>query len=273
MLKKNSAPVGEQVQVINLLRPGQINVTDKIAKFVVEKTPSEIAAIILKEREARKRALVLSEIDDITELLLNRRGWRRHTNSLALKLAKKNQPFALFFIDLDRLKAVDDTFTNLHGTVYIQLFAQVLDETLRKKDIKSHPQGDEFFVMLPNVTKKEAEELRDAVNKNFEKKLESLAPDHLFYNVPKTVDVGASIGIGYKEWTEEERTDLQNATKSEALKKVKIIVRAVRDVANAESSKVKKKKRVIRDQAKAKKSRVAVLSSKFHFLKSTTILI
>src|SRR5260221_3747274 len=175
---------------------------------LAEKNPRQLIKLFTQERKARIKAEELSEIDDITELLLNRRGWKKYVLDKAYKLAKRNLPFTIFFIDLDRLKAVDDTFTNQHGTVYIQLCAQVLNDTLRSEDIKSHPQGDEFFVMLPNTSLKEAKIVRKKIIENFDQTVTTLPSDHFFFEVPQKCDVGASIGIAYREFKLRERENI-----------------------------------------------------------------
>ena len=233
---------------------------------IASTNPEKLIKLFHEERKARIKAEELSEIDDITELLLNKRGWKKYVVHEAYKLAKANLPFVILFIDLDRLKAVDDTFTNQHGTVYIQLFAEVLYSTLRPEDIKSHPQGDEYFVMLPNTTLKEAKALRREIVENFEKLVNNLPPEHFFYEVPQKCDVGASIGIAYRAWGEKEREEILNSNWNDVEKKVGVIVRDTRICANADSVKIKKKKKVIRGEAR-RRSRIRAITQKFQMLK------
>jgi diguanylate cyclase (GGDEF)-like protein len=227
----------------------------------------ELIQLLKRERYARKKAEELSEIDDITELLLNRRGWKKYAKSTAFKLIKQNAPFTIFFIDLDRLKAVDDLFTNQHGTVYIQIFAEVLHSTLRSSDVISHPQGDEYFVMLPNTSLKEAKALRKKVEENFKNVIETLPPEHYFYEVPIKCEVGASIGIAHRKWRAVEREKILKTTKDEAEKLLGAIIKEVRLKANADSNKIKKRKRVKRDEAR-KLGRIRYYSSKIPLLRT-----
>jgi diguanylate cyclase (GGDEF)-like protein len=229
---------------------------------LAQKNPQKLVHLFKLEHKARVKAEELSEIDDITELLLNRRGWKKYVLEKAYELAYENLSFTIFFIDLDRLKAVDDTFTNQHGTVYIQLFAEVLHNTLRTDDIKSHPQGDEFFVMLPNTNVKEAKELRKKIIKNFDIHVNSLPEDHFFYEVPKRCEVGASIGIAYKKWPAKVRKEILESNKEDMEKLLTQAVRETRIRANADSVKIKKRKKVVRDEARSKKR--AALLFKYH---------
>jgi diguanylate cyclase (GGDEF)-like protein len=221
--------------------------------LLAKKNPKKLINLLKYERSARLKAEELSEIDDITELLLNRRGWKKYAVDCTYNLAKDNLPFSVFFIDLDRLKAVDDLFTNQHGTVYIQLFAEVLHATLRPDDVKSHPQGDEFFVLLPNTLKKEAQILRDKVLRKFDLLVHTLPSDHFFYEVPHKCEVGACIGIADRKWGARERQEILMGSEEEIKNRLVHVVREVRIRANMDSMKIKKKKRVIREEAYARR--------------------
>lgn len=234
---------------------------------LAKKNPQKLIQLLKQERTARMKAEELSEIDDITELLLNKRGWKKYTMRCANALIEENFPFAIFFIDLDRLKAVDDLFTNYHGTLYIQIFAEILNTTLRPEDIKSHPHGDEFFVLLPNISLKEAKALRNKLIENFHQYVCTLSPNHSFYEVPKKCDVGASIGIGYKEWGVRERDEILQSSEEEREKKLVVTIRETRLHANVDSMKIKKKKKVIREEAR-RRNKIGFISRRFQSFRS-----
>jgi diguanylate cyclase (GGDEF)-like protein len=260
LYEKNLSPVKENKSLIlNLQRLAQQN-------------PQKLVTLYLKEREARMKAEELTEIDDITELLLNKRGWRRSTVELGLTLVSKDTSFSIFFVDLDRLKAVDDYFTNQHGTAYIKLFAEVLNDTLRTEDIKSHPQGDEFFVLLPGITLREAKRMRTQVVENFHKRVMNLPEDHFFYEVPKVCEVGASIGVAERRWKEEEREEFTSLKKDDSQRKMKALIKEVLKKANLDSDKIKHKKKVVRHEARSR-SRIRRISSALGLLKTSMNLI
>ena len=99
----------------------------------------------------------------------------------------KDQRFAVLFIDLDRFKAVNDTYGHHTGDHLLAEVAQRLRNPLRKSDIVARLGGDEFVVLLQKVSDRE-QVARIATNIL-----------HLFTQ-PITMEqreflVGASIGI------------------------------------------------------------------------------
>jgi GGDEF domain-containing protein len=135
------------------------------------------------------------------------------------------------------------------------------------QDVLSHPHGDEFFVMLPNTSKNEAVALKEKVIENFTSMMNSLPPDHFFYEVPKRCELGASIGVAYHEWSNTERQTILELKHKDAKRQVGTIIKETRLLANDESQKIKKEKKVIREEAR-RRSRIARFSSKLHLFGS-----
>ncbi|MGE3806471.1 MAG: diguanylate cyclase [Gemmataceae bacterium] len=64
------------------------------------------------------------------------------------KLARRNKrPFVLFFIDLDDLKRINDTFGHAEGDRAISATVKIFKKTFRESDIIARLGGDEFVVM------------------------------------------------------------------------------------------------------------------------------
>ena len=59
---------------------------------------------------------------------------------------------AVFFIDVDDLKAVNDMLGHATGDDLLKLFAERLVSTLRREDTIARIGGDEFLVLLPDIT-------------------------------------------------------------------------------------------------------------------------
>lgn len=93
----------------------------------------------------------LSLVDELTQLN-NRRGFFELARQ-TLKIAKReHHAMALFFIDLNGLKVVNDTLGHLAGDEALRDAAEILRETFRDSDILARIGGDEF-VALAHVTR------------------------------------------------------------------------------------------------------------------------
>ena len=99
----------------------------------------------MAEREIA--ALQLASIDELTQLS-NRRGFQalaEHALSMCKRMGTRA---SLLFFDLDRFKAINDTFGHAEGDRALLTFAQVLRKVLREMDIIGRMGGDEFVALL-----------------------------------------------------------------------------------------------------------------------------
>ena len=73
----------------------------------------------------------------------------------------------MLFLDLDRFKAVNDSFGHLVGTETLRRLVAVLEETIREVDTLARYGGDEFAILLGGSSHQNAlqiaERIRSAV--------------------------------------------------------------------------------------------------------------
>lgn len=74
------------------------------------------------------------------------------------KLLREHIPFCLCFLDIDHLKYVNDTFGHDEGDQYILNVVRALTGSCKKDDTLSRMGGDEFMLLMPHVSQKEADE-------------------------------------------------------------------------------------------------------------------
>jgi diguanylate cyclase (GGDEF)-like protein len=103
-------------------------------------------ATALKGAELLSTIQTLSVTDELTGLL-NRRGFFQfvYARMKSLRRSDEVMPFVMF-MDMDGLKAINDTYGHKEGDVAISAFAKILRSALREEDIIGRMGGDEFTV-------------------------------------------------------------------------------------------------------------------------------
>lgn len=86
------------------------------------------------------------------------------------------RPFALFFIDLNEFKAINDRLGHDVGDRVLKEVSQRLQDTVRQQDLVARYAGDEFVVLIDSVdSRREAETLRDQLRRVLAQPLLALA--------------------------------------------------------------------------------------------------
>jgi diguanylate cyclase (GGDEF)-like protein len=96
------------------------------------------------ESEARLRELSL--VDDLTGLY-NRRGFRELAAHQIKTAGRLRRRLSFVYVDLDRMKWINDTWGHEEGDRALKDSAAVLRETFRASDIIARVGGDEFAVL------------------------------------------------------------------------------------------------------------------------------
>ena len=97
-------------------------------------------------------ALRLPQIDDLTGLPNRPAFVSRVQKSLAVKntLLEEHQ-FAIFFIDVDRFKMINDNLGHLAGDQFLIQLAERFKACIRPYDMAARLSGDEFAILLDNL--------------------------------------------------------------------------------------------------------------------------
>ena len=85
--------------------------------------------------------------------LANRNKLEQFINHLLINAQRKQQSFALLFLDLDGFKHVNDTIGHDAGDLLLQIIAERLKNAVRATDMVARLGGDEFVVLVTDVKK------------------------------------------------------------------------------------------------------------------------
>ena len=108
----------------------------------------------------------------------------------ALSLAKRDASgFALLYLDLDKFKPVNDTLGHAVGDELLKSAAARIRRQVRESDTVARVGGDEFSVILSDITKSED------VQTVAEKIVAALAAPFQFGIQGQSIEIGTSIGI------------------------------------------------------------------------------
>ncbi|MEB2361156.1 MAG: EAL domain-containing protein [Bryobacteraceae bacterium] len=115
---------------------------------------SRLAAIAIEQRQLTDQLAHQAQHDPLTGLP-NRLYLRSRLES-ALEQARMNDSIlAVFFIDLDRFKQINDTLGHSTGDMLLQKVGERLQGRLRKADFLARMGGDEFTVLVSELRRAE----------------------------------------------------------------------------------------------------------------------
>ncbi len=180
------------------LRPAEITVTNLI-------DDPNVGGLVLNTRDIGDQKRLQTELthqafhDSLTGLA-NRALFKDRVEQGLARLRRRRRPLAVFFLDLDRFKAINDSFGHAIGDALLIAVSKRLGDCVRAEDTVARLGGDEFAVLVENLAgdaeiRIVADRVRDA------------------FREPIVIDgrelvVAASIGIALSEAGAETADDL-----------------------------------------------------------------
>ncbi|SPJ25251.1 GGDEF domain-containing protein [Palleronia abyssalis] len=117
---------------------------------------------------------------------------RRALDLLLNRYVQEGQSFAMFVIDLDFFKKVNDTYGHIAGDVVLCAVAERLGKVVRAADCVARVGGDEFVVLLPGLT------IEDELTAIANRLIEEIDIPIPYGDVD--CHVSASVGIAVSTW-------------------------------------------------------------------------
>ncbi len=107
---------------------------------------------ITKRKVAEERARYLAHFDSLTGIP-NRTQFSDFLTHAVVEAEKHQQTMAILFLDLDRFKMTNDSLGHRIGDQLLEQVAARLRSCLRGRDFVARMGGDEFAILLPDVSK------------------------------------------------------------------------------------------------------------------------
>ena len=139
----------------------------------------------IQQRAVLYQPLKFESRHDPKTRLLNDKAWREAADAMFGRARRQGRPLAVIFLDLDRFKAVNDTFGHLVGDQVLVGVADALSDLVRDDDIAGRYGGEEFCVLLPDCDERRAMEVAERLR-------EAIA--HLRFS-PRELRATASLGV------------------------------------------------------------------------------
>lgn len=124
---------------------------------------------ITEIRKSEEELSHFASMDSLTGILNRRMGIKKLEE--ILEEAKENfQKFVLCFLDINKLKYINDTYGHKEGDRYILTFCNIIKNNLNEEDIFFRMGGDEFIIVFRNKSKYQAENIWEEIKKQLDER-------------------------------------------------------------------------------------------------------
>lgn len=180
--KKLAKPFIELADIVNQLgseKDVQVSVPESHWNREADLLTQSVKMAIEAVQQNNKKLMEDAMTDTLTDL-----PNRRKFNEVMTRLVNDGQPFSLVLIDIDHFKLINDTYGHLQGDEVLKYLSNTFQALIRKQDHFFRFGGEEFVLLLPNTTSKEALIVAEKVRT----KLENT-------NTPVGIPITVSLGI------------------------------------------------------------------------------
>jgi len=142
-----------------------------------------------KSKELKNLHTRLKELLKVDELtgLSNRRHFMDYLNKMVSLSKRRSQSLSLLMADVDNFKNINDTYGHHMGDEFLKAVGEVLKENTREEDLSARMGGDEFVILLPQTSLKEALNIAERIKESVEG-ISILSKDNI-----NTLSIGAAV--------------------------------------------------------------------------------
>ncbi|MGC5780148.1 PleD family two-component system response regulator [Methylobacterium sp. NFXW15] len=141
-------------------------------------------------RGAMQASMQMAVTDGLTGLH-NRRYLDNHLGMLFSEEAMRHRPMAALILDIDRFKAINDTYGHEAGDDVLRAFADRVRQHTRPIDIVARYGGEEIVVVLPDAGLAEAQAIAERIRERIQ--AAPFAVQRATRDLPVTVSIGVAV--------------------------------------------------------------------------------
>ncbi|MCC5610631.1 diguanylate cyclase [Nostoc sp. CHAB 5834] len=150
---------GELVGILHIYAPEEISPEAQQITEIIART----LAIALNNLSIKQRLTYDSLRDGMTQLF-NQNYLQTIMEQRLAEAERSGQPLSVIFLDIDNFKSYNSRYGHLTANIVIQGLAKLLLKSIRSFDIACRWGGEEFVIVMPNMTlenlRRRVEELR-----------------------------------------------------------------------------------------------------------------
>ena len=143
---------------------------------------------IARINAALVQRMTLESRTDFLTGLYNRRGFEAVFTRMVRRANRNGKPLALYYMDSDSLKAINDGKGHDAGDRFIADLAQVLSDMLRGSDLLSRLAGDEFAAVVENTPRARAYAIARRLNRAVDERTEGTISIGVYHGVPESTE-------------------------------------------------------------------------------------
>jgi diguanylate cyclase (GGDEF)-like protein len=182
--------LSERVDVASsgILRPLAVGINAMVARIATtqEELQQQITQATQELRDQKDAAEQAARTDSLTGVA-SRRAFSEAAEAEMQRALRYRTELSLLMMDLDHFKVVNDTHGHVTGDAVLVSFAQTVQQLVRKVDLVARLGGEEFVVLLPNITADQATALAERIR-------EAVYHSHLLVE-GKPLQFSVSIGV------------------------------------------------------------------------------
>jgi len=157
----NTAPLIILTDEMNNLLYQSVIITNMIEVIIV-------IVIFNNQLEKNEAKLTLQATTDSLTKIANRHYFFEQGNSLMEQSNNNHRPFTVILLDFDFFKRINDMYGHAAGDLCLIEITKIIHQLCRKQDLFARIGGEEFAIVLPETTAKEANSIAERMREMIE---------------------------------------------------------------------------------------------------------